>query len=78
MVVSHEAKRKQHARVSLGLRDHYSKLFTQMAALKFENAVTPCHHSSFAYLITDLERSIWVESTTHRWNKSTQTFLRTT
>ena len=34
-VVSHEAKKKQHARASLGLRDHYSELFTWMAALKF-------------------------------------------
>ena len=35
MVVSHEGKKKQHARVSSGLRDRYSELFTQMAALKF-------------------------------------------
>ena len=34
-VVSREAKKKQHARVSTGLRDHYSELFTPMAALKF-------------------------------------------
>ena len=34
-VVSHEAKKKQHARASSGLRDHYSELFTRMAALKF-------------------------------------------
>ena len=34
-VVSREAKKKQHARASSGLRDHYSELFTQMAALKF-------------------------------------------
>ena len=27
-------------RTSSGLRDHYSELFTWMAALKFENAVT--------------------------------------
>ena len=33
-VVSREAK-KQHARVSSGPRDHYSELFTRMAALKF-------------------------------------------
>ena len=39
-VVSREAKKKQHARASSGLRDHYSELFTRMAALKFENAVT--------------------------------------
>ena len=35
MVVSREAKKKQHARASSGLRDHYSELFTRMAALKF-------------------------------------------
>ena len=34
-VVSREAKKKQHARVSSGLRDHYSELLTRMAALKF-------------------------------------------
>ena len=39
-VVSHEAKKKQYAHMSFGLRDHYSELFTWMAALKFENAVT--------------------------------------
>ena len=33
-VVSHEAKKKQHARASSGLRDHYSE-FTRMVALKF-------------------------------------------
>ena len=39
-VVSRKAKKKQHARASSGLRDHYSELFTRMAALKFVNAVT--------------------------------------
>ena len=34
-VVSREAKKKQHACASSGPRDHYSELFTQMAALKF-------------------------------------------
>ena len=34
-VVSHEAKKKQHAHTSSGLCDHYSELFTWMAALKF-------------------------------------------
>ena len=33
--VSREAKKKQHARASSGLCDHYSELFTRMAALKF-------------------------------------------
>ena len=33
-VVSHKAKR-QHARMFSGLRDHYSELFTRIAALKF-------------------------------------------
>ena len=40
MVVSREAKKKQQACVSSGLRNHCSELFTWMAALKFENAVT--------------------------------------
>ena len=34
MVASREAKKEQHASPSSGLRDHYSELFTQMAALK--------------------------------------------
>ena len=38
-VVSGEAKKKQHAHPSSGLGDHYSELFTWMAALKFKNAV---------------------------------------
>ena len=40
MVVSCEAKKKQHAYTSSGLCDHYSELFTCTAVLKFENAVT--------------------------------------
>ena len=40
IVVSGEAKKKQHARESSSLRDHYSELFTWMAAIKFENAIT--------------------------------------
>ena len=39
-VVSREAKKKQHACASSGPRNHYSELFTRMAALKFFNAVT--------------------------------------
>ena len=39
-VMSDEAKEKQHACTSSGLHDHYSELFTQMAALKFVNAET--------------------------------------
>ena len=34
-VVSREAKKKQHACASSGPRDHYSELFSRMAALKF-------------------------------------------
>ena len=34
-VVNRQAKKKQHAYASSGLRDHYSELFTQMAAIKF-------------------------------------------
>ena len=34
-VVSREVKKKQHACASSGSRDHYSELFTRMAALKF-------------------------------------------
>ena len=57
MVVSHEAKKKQHAHTSSGIHDHFNELFTRMAALKFENAVTQPPYSSFACLITDLVRS---------------------
>ena len=35
-VVSRKAKKKQHARASSGLRDHYSELFTRMAAINFK------------------------------------------
>ena len=38
--VSCEAKKQQHACVSSGPHNHYSELFTWIAALKFENAVT--------------------------------------
>ena len=38
--MSCEAKKKQHACASSGLRDHYSELFTRMEALKLKNAVT--------------------------------------
>ena len=39
-VVSRESKKKQHACAYSGPSDHYSELFTRMAALKFKNAVT--------------------------------------
>ena len=41
MVVSREAKKKQHACKSYDPHNHYSELFsnTLMAALNFENAV---------------------------------------
>ena len=39
VVVSRETKKKQHAYMSSGLRNHYSELFTWMAALKLWNAV---------------------------------------
>ena len=35
VVVSREAMKKQHACLSSGLHDHYSELFTWIAALKF-------------------------------------------
>ena len=40
VVMSCEAKKKHHAPASLGLHNHYSELFTQMAALIFLNTVT--------------------------------------
>ena len=50
MVVSCEAK-EQHAHASSGLRNHYSDLFTRMAALKFKNAVTkPPYQYHLAWL----------------------------
>ena len=39
-VVSRKAKKKQHTRVTSGPCALYSELFTPMAALKFESAVT--------------------------------------
>ena len=47
VVVSHDAKKKQHACVYWGLRDHYSELFTQMVTLNFRmlqfNRYYSCH-----------------------------------
>ena len=43
-VVSHEANKKQHACISLGLHDHYSELVTQMATINFKNAATQLPH----------------------------------
>ena len=40
IVVSREAKKKQHARTSSGLHYQYNELFTRMAALKLLNAIT--------------------------------------
>ena len=37
--MSRESKKKQHVHTSSCLHDHYSELFTQMAALNFLNAV---------------------------------------
>ena len=37
VVVSHEVTKKQSACASSGPHDHYSELFTRMAALKFES-----------------------------------------
>ena len=34
-VVSREARKKQHAHSSSGLRDYYSEIFTWMAGLNF-------------------------------------------
>ena len=34
-IVNHETKKKQHVCSSLGLRDHYSELFTWESALNF-------------------------------------------
>ena len=40
IVVSDEAKKKQHACTFSGLRNYYYELFTSMVALKFVNTVT--------------------------------------
>ena len=73
-VVSHEAKKKQHIFTSSGLCDHYGELFTQMAALKFNNTIYNRSAIVDHLLITDLAHSNWVESTTQRWNKLSQLF----
>ena len=59
--MSREAKKKQHACASSGPRDHYSELFTQMAALKLENAVT----QPLQYIVRLLS-----EITVTEWTKS--------
>ena len=40
VVLSYEAKKKQHVCTSSGLRDQYNELFTQMAGTKVYNTVT--------------------------------------
>ena len=50
-VVSREAKKKQHACVSSGPRDHYSELFTRMAA----QILKCCNSATIAVLLTQLQ-----------------------
>ena len=40
IVLSHKIKKKQHAYASSGPRNHISKFFIHMAALKYANTVT--------------------------------------
>ena len=58
-VVSREAKKKQHAHASTGLPDHYSELFTWMAALKFENTVTQPNIYTAASLIPRAQKQTY-------------------
>ena len=51
-LVSHEAKKKQHARTYSGLQDHYIELFTQMAGLIFKMLKLSCYLNY--QFITDL------------------------
>ena len=74
--MSHEAKKKQHARTYSGLHDHYSELFTRMIGLKFWNAVAqPLLQLSFSLLQTQH----FLLSTTNSWTIDYigQPFLRT-
>ena len=43
MIVSHEAKKKQHAHESSGLHDHYSELFTRMHG---SSIILKCYNSA--------------------------------
>ena len=55
-VVSRETKKKQHARVSSGLSYHYNELFTWMADLNFENAVTQSLYWAIVFPTTTLNQ----------------------
>ena len=50
MVVSREAKKKQHACASSGLRGHYIELFTHMAALNNNNDNLDFHKSKTEHI----------------------------
>ena len=76
VVVSREAKKKQHACTSSGPRDHYSELFTRMAVLKLEKAVTQ-PLQQFRLLNYKPSKFQLSKSTTQRWNISAQLFWKT-
>ena len=71
--MSREAKKKQDVHLSSGLHDHYSELFTRMAALKFENAVNKPLQQ---YRLLNYRPSMF-QLISQSWNKSAHLFLRT-
>ena len=55
--MSGSESRSQHVCTSQGLHDHYSELFTWMAALIFLNVVTQPSITAIAKFVSDLVRS---------------------
>ena len=74
--VSHEAKKKQHVCSFSGLRNHYSELFTRMAALFFK-MLQLSHYYSYRLVYYRPITFYRVEPIAEGSIKSAQTFLRT-
>ena len=53
-IVTHKSKKKQHAHVSSGLRNHYSELFTWMAGLIFKKSCNTAAIAAITQFVTDL------------------------
>ena len=75
-VVSCEAKKKQHARVFSGLRNHYSELFTRMRGLIFKMLYLNGYYS-YRLVYYRPSTSYQVEPKDEGSIKSAQRFLRT-
>ena len=73
--MSREAKKKQHACALLGLRDHYSELFTRMEALNFK-MLWPSRYYIYRLVYYRPSTSYRVEPTSEGSIKSAQPFLK--